>query len=161
MAIGKATMSDNDYDDTTSDDSTDEKPSDLRKAADEGKKAKAENAQLKRDLAFMKAGINLEDPKMTYFVKGYDGDLAPAAIRQAAIEVGFLQAEAPDPAAQQVAASQQRVQQASTGVAPVYDDQGGIAALEQAYAEGGVVAALEVAKQYGVPVMGSPSGIRP
>lgn len=131
---------------------------DLRRAAEDGRKAKSENAALKRDLAFLKAGIDLEDPKMTYFVKGYDGDLEPSAIKQAATEAGFIQTQAPDPANQQAAQSQQRVAQASSGVLPSYDDQGGLAALQQAYNEGGVAGMLEVAKQYGVPVVGGPAG---
>ena len=32
---------------------------------------------MKRELAFTKAGIPLEDPRIDYFVKGYDGELDP------------------------------------------------------------------------------------
>jgi hypothetical protein len=59
----------------------------------EGRAATAERA-----LAFAKAGIDLTDTKSNYFVKGYEGDLEPDAIKAAAIKDGFLPAPdvAPD-----------------------------------------------------------------
>lgn len=64
----------------------------LRKLEAENKRkdellAEAENA--KRELVFLKAGINPDDPKAKYFVKGYDGELSVDAIRNAASEAGF------------------------------------------------------------------------
>lgn len=50
--------------------------------------AEAESA--KRELTFVKAGINPDDPKAKYFVKGYDGDLSVEAIRAAAEEASLL-----------------------------------------------------------------------
>jgi len=124
----------------------------LRRAAEEGKKAK-------REVAFLRAGIDPDDKRMSYFVKGYDGELDATAIRAAAVDAGFIQQEqAPDPAQQAAAQSQQRVAQAAEGVVTQYDGQGGVAALEQAYSEGGVSAMLDVAKQYGVPVHGGTVG---
>ena len=45
-----------------------------------------EAEQAKREMAFMKAGINTSDPAAKYFVKGYDGELSMDAIKQAAVE---------------------------------------------------------------------------
>ena len=56
-------------------------------------KALAEALEAKRELAFVKAGISPADPKFKYFVKGYDGELNPDAIKQAAIEAQFLSPE--------------------------------------------------------------------
>lgn len=58
--------------------------------------AEAEAAQ--KELVFLKAGLNPADPKFKYFVKGYDGELSPDAVKQAAIEAQFLSPEnAPSP----------------------------------------------------------------
>jgi DNA polymerase/3'-5' exonuclease PolX len=43
-----------------------------------------------RQLAFAKAKIDVTDPKMGYFIKGYEGDLDPEKIRSAATEAGFI-----------------------------------------------------------------------
>lgn len=71
-----------------------EGPAGLRKyAKDQEAKAREAEAALaaaQRELAFAKAGLPLNDPKMTYFVKGYDGDLNPEAIKAAAEAAGFL-----------------------------------------------------------------------
>jgi hypothetical protein len=49
------------------------------------KAAEASEAQAaKRELAFYKAGIPLDSPMSSYFIKAYDGDLTPEAIKQAA-----------------------------------------------------------------------------
>ena len=131
----------------------------LRKAANAAKKLKAENARMKRELAFAKAGIPLTDSKMNYFVKGYDGDLEPEAIREAAVEAGFLTVE--QPATQEQAATpefeaatqaQQRVMAASAGATSEdISEAAAIARMEAAMQEGGIEAMLDVARQYGVP----------
>lgn len=55
-------------------------------------KAKAEAAAVaERELAFVKAGIDPNLPVAKYFMKGYDGDLTPDAIRAAAIEAQIVQ----------------------------------------------------------------------
>lgn len=68
---------------------------------DRMKRLESENATLKawanealdatRELAFVKAGIDSADPMTKYFVKGYDGELSPDAIRAAAIEARLIQ----------------------------------------------------------------------
>lgn len=129
----------------------------LRRAANAAKKLKAENARMKRELAFAKAGIPLTDPKMNYFVKGYEGDLEPEAIREAATEAGFLATEvAPQeqaaPEAQVAAEAQQRVMAASAGAtAEDISEAAALARMEAAMQEGGIEAMLDVARQYGIP----------
>lgn len=54
------------------------------------KKRLAEQETAVKELAFLKAGIDLNDPKTKYFVKGYDGELTPEAIRAAAEEAQFV-----------------------------------------------------------------------
>lgn len=50
------------------------------------------NAELTRTNAFLAAGVNPADdkPMIRYFVRGYDGELTPEAIRDAAIAAGVL-----------------------------------------------------------------------
>ena len=45
-----------------------------------------------RELSFVKAGVNTSDPGAKYFVKGYDGELSPEAIRVAAQEANLIPA---------------------------------------------------------------------
>lgn len=90
------------------DDETDDRPDDrtitlkrdqirsLEKQAKAASEAVARAEAAERRLAFAEAGIPLSDPKMAYFVKGYDGDISPDAIRQAATDAGFLAAERVD-----------------------------------------------------------------
>lgn len=125
----------------------------LRRAASGKKKLEEELATARRELAFIKAGINPDDPKMRYFVKGYEGELTSDAVRAAAIEAGFLVQNSADPALAQVAESQQRVISAASGA--MHEDvseAAAIARMEAAMEEGGVEAMLEVARQYGIPI---------
>jgi hypothetical protein len=62
----------------------------LEKENAEARKLLAEADTAKRELAFVKAGIDLTSPASKYFVKGYDGDLDPEAIRQAAVEAQLI-----------------------------------------------------------------------
>ena len=62
----------------------------LRRAEKAKKQAITEAENAKRELAFYKAGISPDDPKASYFIKGYDGDLDPEKIRAAATEAGFI-----------------------------------------------------------------------
>ena len=88
------------------------------------KQLEAENAALKakaeevsaaaRKLEFVEAGVDANLPLAKYFVKGYDGELTPDAIRQAAIEAQIIQ----DTKAAQVAAEAKawdRTTQAASG----------------------------------------------
>lgn len=125
----------------------------LRRAANGKKKLEQELANAKRELAFIKAGINPDDPKMRYFVKGYEGDLTSEAVRAAALEAGFLASQDRSEQAQAVQSAQERVMTAAAGA--VIEDSSEAAALarmEQAMEEGGVDAMFEVARQYGIPI---------
>lgn len=62
----------------------------LRKAANAASARDQELAGLRRQMAFMQAGIDPADKKLSYFAKGYEGELDAAAIKAAAMEAGFL-----------------------------------------------------------------------
>lgn len=155
-------MSDNYNDDdldTEMDEYSDETPKGLRRAANKAKKLEAELNSLRRELAFAKAGIPMDDPKMNYFVKGYEGELEADAIREAAEESGFLNVEQPAQPATQAsqeapeAAATQRVMRASVGAATEdISEDAAIARMEEAMQEGGIEAMLDVAQQYGIPI---------
>ena len=126
----------------------------LRRAANGKKQLEKELADLKRELAFAKAGLPMNDPKMSYFVKGYEGDMTAEAIRQAALESGFLtsQGQEDNSVVDNVAAAQQRVMSASSGVAyEGLSEEAALAQLESAMEEGGMEAMLDVARQFGIP----------
>lgn len=67
----------------------------LEKQAKAATEATARADAAERKLAFAEAGLSLADPKMAYFVKGYDGEMTAAAITEAATTAGFLGAETP------------------------------------------------------------------
>jgi len=58
----------------------------LEKLAEEGKAALAENEQLKRERAFVQAGIPLEDKRASYFIAGYTGEQTAEAIKAEWVE---------------------------------------------------------------------------
>jgi hypothetical protein len=62
----------------------------LEKENREYKKMLMEAEQAKKELAFVKAGVDPADPKAKWFVKGYDGELSPEAIREAAEEAQIV-----------------------------------------------------------------------
>ena len=93
---------------------------------------------------------------MGYFIKGYDGEMTAEAIREAALEAGFLTSQQPAETDsgeyQQVAEAQQRVMSASAGAA--YEgltEDAALAQLEAAMEEGGMEAMLDVARSFGIP----------
>jgi hypothetical protein len=64
----------------------------------------AQSNEAVRELAFVKAGVDLSAPISRYFVKGYDGEITPEAIRAAAAEANLIKeasASQPQPAEQQ------------------------------------------------------------
>jgi hypothetical protein len=144
-------MSDN-YTESPEDDGDGDDFKNLRAKAKKADQFERENQTLKRELAFVKAGVPLEDPKMSYFVKGYDGDLEPEKIRDAAISAGFMQAPEPvvDAAVDQAREGQQRVAAATAGATHANDDSGVRYGAEQAYREGGLEALSAYTAQYGV-----------
>lgn len=122
----------------------------LRDAVKRVKPVYDENANLKRENAFLKAGISTEDPRLAYFAAGYQGDLNPEAIKAEAIRAGFI--EAPnDPAAAATANAQTRVVAASNG-AQVQDASvdGSLQRIEDAFQQGGVQAVTALAESLGI-----------
>jgi hypothetical protein len=86
----------------------------LEKEAQElRKQVEAANAA-QRELAFVKAGVDPTSPMAKYFMKGYDGELNPDAIRQAAVEAQLI--SPPDATPTQVeAAGWQKVAKIAAG----------------------------------------------
>lgn len=93
-------------------------PRDVFKDLERRAKAGDETAKLleaaNRRLAFADAGINTSDPKLAYFVRGYDGEMTADAIRAAAAEAGFIDAPAPQVPDEELRAHD-RVSQAAAG----------------------------------------------
>ncbi len=146
------------YDDDAVDD-TDEKPertnaewAELRRAKKERDNAKNELAKMKREAAFMRAGIDPTDQRLSYFVKGYEGETTPDAIRAEAIKAGFLQPEgAQDQGDPADIEAQNRVQVAAGGLGADQPDLAS-AALDAAFKEGGQEGLISYLQQQGVPV---------
>ena len=63
---------------------------DLREAAERGKKATQENDALKREMAFLKAGVDTESKAGQLLFKAYDGELDTESIRTEADELGLF-----------------------------------------------------------------------
>lgn len=116
-----------------------------------------ERDALARENAFLKAGVKTDDPKLSYFYKGYDGDLTADAIRAAAVDAGFLPKPEPTPEETQRTESAQaaeRVAQAAAGqAAPLSTASTREQEYRDAIAKGGIGALGEVAAKYG-PVVG-------
>lgn len=96
----------------------------MRELEDRNKalEAQAKEAEAaKRELAFVKAGVDPDAAAAKYFVKGYDGELTVEAIRVAAEEANLIPSQKKEVAAEQQAWN--RVAQASrageTSDAPV------------------------------------------
>lgn len=62
----------------------------LEKENNELRKQTAQFAETQKKMAFMEAGIPLDSPMTKYFIKGYDGELTPEAIRVAAEEAQLI-----------------------------------------------------------------------
>jgi hypothetical protein len=125
----------------------------LRRAASGKKKLEQELLEARRELAFARAGIDTDDPRMKYFVKGYEGDFTAAAVRSAAIEAGFIAAPSDSQTVASLQAAQDRVATASAGAA-IEDasEEAALARMAAALDEGGVGAMMDVARQYGIPI---------
>jgi hypothetical protein len=122
------------------------------------KQAQADAAAAKREAAFFRAGINPDDTRLSYFVKGYDGDLAPDAIKNAAVEAGFIAPPAPSPEQvqqQQDVGTLARVAgyTAQAQAAPSAED-AQAAAMREAMETGGPEALAAYLSSQGVPQVG-------
>lgn len=148
------------YDDDDYEDDDDEKPqrsdsewAELRRAKKAREKAEKELAAMKRQIAFRDAGIDPNDPRMSYFVKGYDGEADAAAIKAEAVKAGFLQDEARSEPDSEPIDAQARISKAATGAETV--DSGLESGLEAAYAEGGTSGMMRFLAEHGVPIASS------
>jgi hypothetical protein len=140
----------------------------LRQQEKATREAQRERDEAKREAAFLRAGIDVEDPKTKYFVKGYDGELTRDAIRAAAIEAGYSEApqagagaEGQQTADQAAAAAaeaqrlaelgaQQRVDGASAGATPPPIDPSNL--ITEAFQKGGEGALLDSLAAQGIPI---------
>lgn len=126
----------------------------LRREKRATKDALEAKAATDRDLAFMRAGIDTTDdsPLTKMFVKGYDGEITPEAIKAAALAVGFTDSEAStvDPIVDAAAATSERIAAAAAG--GVTETPAGTDALDEAYRTGGIEAMLNAAKAQGITV---------
>lgn len=130
----------------------------LRRAANKAKKLEAEMESMKRELAFARAGLPLDDPSLAYFVKGYDGDLEADSILEAAEQAGFIEIveddeyEEPQQQTYQDPAQDRVMAAAAGGMAENVTEAAALSRMEDALKEGGVDALLSVAQEYGVPI---------
>lgn len=69
---------------------------DLEKRAKQADQIKAEAESAKRELSFLKAGINLDTPQGKLFAKAYDGEFTVDAVRAAAEEYGVIESSKPE-----------------------------------------------------------------
>jgi hypothetical protein len=125
----------------------------LRKEKRARTKAEQELNETRRALVFMQAGIDPADERSGYFVRGYNGELTPAAVRDAALRAGFAEANTRPPEQQQALAAQQRASTVASSGTP--QDVGLAAqtqALNEAYAQGGSSALLAKMVELGLPI---------
>lgn len=105
---------DSDMEETNSRNPVRARMKELEKETAELRKQIAEAETAKRELAFVKAGIDPNSPMSKYFMKGYDGELDPDTIRQAAVEAQLI--SPPDATPTQVeAAGWQKVAKIAAG----------------------------------------------
>jgi ribosomal protein L12E/L44/L45/RPP1/RPP2 len=127
---------------------------DLRRAANKAKKLEKELAGMKRQLAFTQAGIDTNDPKLSYFAKGYEGEFTPEAIRSAATEAGFL--AAPEPAKVETPEQQAQAQGIQNVIAGADSPSGLVEPIENLYEaqrEGGTDAVINQLRSMGIPIV--------
>ena len=109
--------------------STESKPNWRRELETRAKEAEEKAATLEQQLSsiqrrdtFRSAGLDLDDARIKYFVKGYEGELDAEAIRQEAEAAGFLGAEtsvAQNSVVYDILTVEQRIQAAGDGGDPV------------------------------------------
>jgi hypothetical protein len=126
----------------------------LRREKKANKDKDEQIANLKREAAFRDAGLDprAEDDLTKMFMKAYDGDITPEAIKAAAIKVGFTDTDVAvaDPIVEAAAAASERIAAAAAG--GVTETPAGTAALDEAYRTGGIEAMLNAAKAQGITV---------
>lgn len=120
-----------DYSDSGSASSTESKPNwrrdlETRLKEAEARASEAENriSGYERRDTFRSAGLDPDDARVKYFVKGYDGELDPSAIRAEAEAAGFISDNAPpiqqpDSIMPDILQAEERIQSAGEGSDPV------------------------------------------
>ncbi len=91
----------------------------LKDAEDRASAAEERLSGYERRDTFRTAGLDLDDARVKYFVKGYEGELDAEAIRQEAMAAGFLGDEAPLPEINDSMQAEQRIQAVGEGGDPV------------------------------------------
>ena len=115
---------------TGSGSSTESKPNWRRELETRAKEAEQKAADLELELSsiqrrdtFRSAGLDPDDARVKYFVKGYEGELDAEAIRQEAMAAGFLGENSPQVAQNSVldniSSAEQRILAAGEGGDPV------------------------------------------
>jgi len=110
--------------------STESKPNWRRELETRAKEAEEKAATLELELSsiqrrdtFRSAGLDPDDARVKYFVKGYEGELDAEAIRQEATAAGFLGVDSPQMAQSSefndMLSAEQRIQIAGEGGDPV------------------------------------------
>lgn len=87
---------------------------DLEKRAKDADRVRAEADAARRELAFLKAGIDLDSPQGKLFAKAYDGDFTVDAVKASATEYGVLDAPKPQIPSEEFAAMN-RIASAAAG----------------------------------------------
>lgn len=161
----------------------------LRRERKQREDAEKALADYKRLDTFRTAGLRPDDPRHSYFVKGYDGKDDVDSIQKAAAEAGLLvwvdddkppqgqgqqgatqatgapaaqtPAGAPQMSAEALQAAALAAQQAISGSAMGGSPipTTGVSALDDAYAKGGVPAMIQAARAMGVPIVDTQDGV--
>lgn len=120
----------------------------LEKENRETKKLLADLQTQAKELAFVKAGVDTADPKFKYFVKAYDGDMVPEAIK-AALEEAQLITPQPKPEDTDKAAWQQ-TNKVAAGADTASDGPSWLKRLNDASSEDELLAIFAEAQAQGV-----------
>jgi hypothetical protein len=116
--------------------------------------AKAEAEGLKRELAFTRAGLDPEkDPRLAYFIKGYEGEPTAEAVLAAAQKAGFVEPPQTGPTAEQQEALgvNGQIDAAAAGAAgPEIGDAAALQSLDEAYLAAGKEGVLAKLAEYGI-----------
>lgn len=139
---------------------TNQEWAELRQANKAKRDAEREAEAAKRELAFMRAGLDAsKDPRLAYFMKGYEGKADPDAITAAAIAAGFIEPPVtgqPTPEQQADLAATQRMDAAGSGAnVPDVGPDAAKAALQEAFTRGGREEMARVMREQGIPVVES------
>ena len=100
---------------------------DLREAAERGRKATQELEDMKREMAFIKAGVDTDSKAGQLLYKAYDGELETELIQAEASELGILKGDVQAPQQESptrdVAGVQEREALAGDSVSPEVNTQ--------------------------------------